>query len=188
MADTLALLGVKILVLVALSSSAGADTPTQLVAVGVVWTTLLDPLATTDTSAQLAAEFEVPWAFLNVFTAADTLTQFVAENVVSSTLLDPFALANTSAHLVAVVKVRWASLNVFAATDALAFSPAPIVSWGTSVVVWAAVDTFALLGVKFLVIGTSTAITWFHIASSFSKLREIFMKHDTYCCSKSMLV
>ena len=53
MADTLALLVVKVLVLVALSWSAGADTPTQLVAVGVVWTTLLYPLALADTFAEL---------------------------------------------------------------------------------------------------------------------------------------
>ena len=53
MTDTLALLGVKVLVLVAPSWSAGADTPTQLVAVGVVWTTLLYPFALTYASAKL---------------------------------------------------------------------------------------------------------------------------------------
>ena len=134
-ADTLASLGVKILVLVALSSSASGETLTLFVAEGVVWRTLLDPPAAADALAGLAVEVVVWSTFLNRAT-----------------------------------------------TNALAFSPAPIVSWGTSVVVWTSVDTFALLQVKFLVVGTSTAYTshwWFHIASTFSKLREINMRHDT---------
>ena len=64
----------------------------------------------------------------------ETLTLFVAEGVVWRTLLDPPAAADALAGL-AVEVVVWSTFLNRATTNALAFSPAPIVSWGTSVVV-----------------------------------------------------
>ena len=120
MTDTLALPFVEILILVALSDLAGANTPTQLVAESIVLRALLDVLALANTSTVLVAVGVVRRAFLDVFASTDARARLDVEVVVWSTFLDD------------------------ASSDALASCPAPVIMWrSTFIVVWANADAFA---------------------------------------------